>query len=220
VFVGQEFLGRRLEMRQIWAVVMVSLAISVAGATQEDAPKPKVSKDPLTAEQIAVYRTVLRDYTKGSGGSLNLADKTEPLDQSGPFFDKSCMKGLELEPAESSVPVVHQLDFAVASNKKFVLVDPERQEEKIKANDTQNLMKRAIDDGEKVSDKQIENSVKQAFATGLFTLTEIMFDKQHLHAVVAYSFVCGMLCGHGNTLILKKVGQEWKVSKRCGGWVS
>lgn len=43
-------------MRQIWVVVMASLALSVSAATQDDAPKPKVSKDPLTAEQIAVYR--------------------------------------------------------------------------------------------------------------------------------------------------------------------
>jgi hypothetical protein len=100
------------------------------------------------------------------------------------------------------------------------LVDPDRQEQKVKENDPQNLMKSAIDEGERVSDKQIENSVKQAFATGLFTLTEIRFDKQHHHAMVAYSFVCGGLCGHGNTLILKKVGQGWKVSKRCGGWIS
>jgi hypothetical protein len=29
-----------------------------------------------------------------------------------------------------------------------------------------------------------------------------------------------MLCGNGNTLVLKKVGQYWRVTRRCGGWVS
>jgi hypothetical protein len=100
------------------------------------------------------------------------------------------------------------------------LVDPDRQERKIEESDPQKLMKRAIDDGEKVTDKQLKDSLKDAFVSGLFTLTEIMFDKQHRSAVVAYSFVCGGLCGHGNTLIMKKVGQEWRVSKRCGGWIS
>jgi len=28
-------------------------------------------------------------------------------------------------------------------------------------------------------------------------------------AAVAYSFVCGMLCGNDNMLVLKKVGQYW-----------
>jgi hypothetical protein len=54
-------------------------------------------------------------------------------------------------------------------------------------------MKRAIDDREEVTEKQVDDSVKRAFETGLFTLTEIIFDKQHRRAVVAYSFVCGGL---------------------------
>jgi hypothetical protein len=207
-------------MRQIWTVVMVSLAMSIAGATQENAPKPKLSKDLLTAEQIAVYRAVLQDYTKGSDGALNIANETEPLDQHKSSFDKSCVKGIEMEIAENSAPTVHRVDASVTLGKRFVLVDPDQQGKKIEENDPQKLMKRAIDDGEKVTDKQLQDSLKDAFASGLFTFTEIAFDKQHRNAVVAYSFVCGGLCGHGNTLVLKKVGQEWRVKKQCGGWVS
>jgi len=88
------------------------------------------------------------------------------------------------------------------------------------ANDPQKLIKKAIDDHEKVTDKELDKSTKKAFETGLFTLSEIVFDKQHKHAVVAYSFVCGGLCGNGNTLLLEKVGKKWKISKSCGGWVS
>ncbi len=76
---------------------------------------------------------------------------------------------------------------------------------------------KSIDDHEKVTEHQLDDSVKKAFETGLFTLSEIVFDKQHRRAVVAYSFVCGGLCGNGNTLVLKKIGQRWKISKRCGG---
>jgi hypothetical protein len=68
----------------------------------------------------------VQNYTKGSDGSLNLANKTEPLEQSGLVIVKACVKGLELEGADKSVPVVHQLDSSVALNQKFVLVDPNR----------------------------------------------------------------------------------------------
>jgi len=207
-------------MRHMWAAVMVSLALWLAAAAQNDRPKPKVSSEPLTAEQIAVYRAVLEDYTRGNGGSLNLANKTEPLEQSAPFFDKECVKGVAQETADNSVPVVHQLNRSVALNPKFVLVDPERQHKKIQERDPQNLIQRAIDNREEVPDNKIDESVKQAFEVGLFTLSEIIFDKQYRRAVVTYSFVCGRLCGHGNTLVLKKAGQKWKVSKRCGGWIS
>jgi hypothetical protein len=205
-----------------WTLVMTigGLALSMAVVAQDDASKPKVSKDPLTTEQIAVYRAVLESYTNGSGSLLNVANRTELLDQAQPFFGKSCVSGIELEAADNSVPVVHQLDRSVIPSKKFVLVDPERQQKRVEENDPQKLMKRAIDGHEKVTEKDVDDSLKQAFGTGLFTLTEIVFDKQHRHAVVAYSFVCGGLCGHGNTLILKKADREWKVSGRCGGWIS
>jgi hypothetical protein len=207
-------------MRVPCAIGLMSLGLSVVAAAQDNAPKPRVSKSPLTSEQVAVYRAVLEDYTKGNDGALNLANRTEPLEEPGPFFDKGCVKGLALENNAQSVPVVHQLDRAVALNEKMVLVDPDRQEKKIEENDPQKLVNRAIDDGERVTEKQLDSSVRQAFATGLFTLSEIVFDKQHRHAVLAYSFVCGGLCGHGKTLALKKVGQKWRITKRCGGWIS
>jgi hypothetical protein len=194
------------------------MVLSLVSVTQTDSSKPKVSSDPLTAEQSAVYRAVLGDYTKGASGSLNLANKTEPLEGPGP--EDACVKGIELGAAESSVPLVHQIAPA-ALGPKVVVVDPDQRNKLVKDNDPQNLIKKAIDGHEKVTDRQLDDSVKRAFETGLFTLSEIVFDKQHRHAVVAYSFVCGELCGHGNTVVLKKLGQKWKVVNRCGGgWVS
>ncbi len=202
-------------MRQVW-ITAVFLSLSICAMTQEDAPKPKVSDDSLTPEQIAVYRAVLKDYTKGSDGALNLANITEPLDQS----DKACFEGIEVGVSKVSTPVVHRLTPSLVLNSRIVLVDPDRQQKAIKENDPQNLLKKAVDDHEKVTDEQVDQSVKQAFETGLFALSEIAFDKEHRRAVVAYSFACGMLCGNGNTLVLKKVGKDWRVTKRCGGWVS
>ena len=185
-------------------------------ANREDSSKPILSNDSLSAEQTAVYRAVLADYLKGSDGALNLANMTEPLDRS----DRACFKGLESGDAMPPAPVIHKLEPAILVNTKIMLVDATRQGETVKGNDPQNLLKKAIDDHEKVTNEQLDESVKRAFQTGLFTLSEIAFDKEHRRAVVGYSFVCGMLCGHGNTLILKRVGQDWKVAKRCGGWIS
>jgi hypothetical protein len=196
-------------------VLMLSLGQSLAAPPQIEAPKPKISNEPLTAEQVAVYRAVLEDYTNGTNGTLNLANRTEPLEAS----DRACLKG-KPDGAESPVPIVHQLDSTLMLNRKFVLVDPDSQAEVIKENDPQKVIMNVIDDRKAPSTKQVDDSVKRAFDSGLFTLSEILFDKQHRRAVMAYSFACGMLCGHGNTLVLRRVGQRWKVSKTCGGWVS
>jgi hypothetical protein len=205
-------------MRPILATAIATLSLALVALSQEDAPKAKVSSDPLTEEQIAVYRTVFDSYSNGSNATLNVADQTETLDLSE---DKDCLKGIDLDPGNTSTSVVHRLDNRVTKMKQnIVLVNGELQQKKVEENDPQKLMKRAIDDGERVTEKQLDGSLREAFATGLFAFSEIAFDKRHQHAVLAYSFVCGGLCGHGNTIVLRKVGGKWKQRKTCRSWIS
>lgn len=200
-------------MRQILTVVVATLSLTFGATPQDDAPKTKLSPDPLTEEQVAVYRDVLDSYSNGSNTALNLADKTETLDLSE---DKDCLKGIEMDAGYTSTSVVHRLDGRVTKMRKDIaLVDAELQQRKVEENDPQKLMKRAIDDGERVTEKQLDSSLRGAFAAGLFTFSEIAFDKRHQHAVLSYSFVCGGLCGYGNTIVLKKTGEKWKQSKRA-----
>jgi hypothetical protein len=176
---GNEMRGRFL--------IAVLLVISSGSVAQENAPKPRVSDAPLTSEQIAVYRAVLAVYLKGSDRVPNLANITQPLDGA----DIACLRGLNVEVAKRSASVIHRIGLSLVADKRVVLVDPDRQQETIKENDPQNLMKKAIDDRQKITEGQLDRSIKSAFDSGLFTLSEIVFDKEHLHAVVSYSFVCG-----------------------------
>lgn len=205
-------------MRQILTVVVATLSLTLGATPQDDAPKTKLSPDPLTEDQVAVYRDVLDGYSNGSNTALNVADKTETLDLSE---DKDCLKGIEMDTGNTSTSVVHRLDGRVTKMKKDItLVDAELQQKKVEENDPQKLMKRAIDDGERVTEKQLDSSLRDAFTAGIFTFSEIVFDKRHQRAVLAYSFVCGGLCGHGNTIVLKKIGGKWKQSKTCRSWIS
>ena len=194
----------------------VLLVLSWKAVAQENWQKAKMSDAQLTTEQIAVYRAVLREYLKGSERTLNLASVTEPIDSS----DKTCFKGMDARDIKESASVIHRIESLVAADSNIVLVDPGRQQTPIKENDPQNLIRNAIHDGQKVTDEQLEQAVKSAFDSGLSELSEIVFDKGHRRAVVAYSFVCGELCGSGDKLVLKKIGSDWRVAKRCGGWVS
>ena len=196
------------------------LLLISAMAAQDDEPKPVISKDPLTADQVAVYRAVLADYKKGENSPLNLADTTKPFRLNDFQDEKTCLKSASIQLDATRTNVVHRLSPAVALNSKVFLVDPNRQSKTVKKNDPGNLIKGAIEDYKPLSDKELEESVKQAFATGLFTFSEIAFNKQHTRAALWYSFYCGGLCGHGNTVVLKQVNGKWKMSKRCGGWIS
>jgi len=76
-------------------------------------------------------------------------------------------KGIDLDPGNTSTSVVHRLDNRVTKMKKnIVLVNGELQQKKVEENDPQKLMKRAIDGGERVTEKQLDGSLREAFATG------------------------------------------------------
>lgn len=188
---------------------------------QDEQPKPVISKDRLTAEQVVVYRTVLEDYFKDADRTeiaLNIANVTEPFGDAI-SDDGSCLRGLPIKAAKSS-RVVHRIPGEVALGPQMVLVDPHRQQDAIEKNDPSKAIQSAISNGQPLSDSELEHSVKQAFSTGLFTFSEIVFNREHTRAALWYGFHCGMLCGHGNTLVLTMVKGRWKISKICGGWIS
>jgi hypothetical protein len=67
----------------------------------------------------------------------------------------------------------------------------------------------------------VNEAVEKGFANGLFSLSEIAFDKDRRHAVVSYGFHCGLLCGNGALWVFEKVDGKWrKTDLTCGGWIS
>jgi hypothetical protein len=175
--------------------------------------KPRISQTPLTAEQLAVYRTVLVDWFENEKFSINLAElttgSTSPV-QSEPDDDAVCAKGFALEPRDGEVHRFQEQDLAQLGG-HIRLVNPDAHAQQVREHDPGN----AIRNGTSVDD-----AVKGGFAHGLFTLGEIRFDKSHTHAVVSFSFVCGSLCGHGSTILFEKKDATWKQKKQCGGWIS
>jgi len=176
-------------MRQnvLMAVACIMLVLSAFG---QDEPKPTVSNDPLTDDQIAIYRTVLNDFVPGRGLSAQLADVTAPL-----VISKRAQCA-NTPPANDVKPVVHRLTAAVVTGKDLPLVEPWQPPMMRHGPPNPNVPK-----------------------LGMLTLSEIAFDGEHLSATVTYDFVCGGLCGHGKAMELKKVSGEWRIDKICLRWM-
>lgn len=207
-------------MRTSSRILLTLLIMAMAVGENHARPKPRLSKDPLTAEQVAIYRAVLEQYVENDfSAALNIANRTEAMGSAWPKGQIGCSKGLTMEAAPQP-QIVHRLGLAVALGPNMILVDAKRQAELVKQNDPQKLVHKSLDKHEPVSDKQLDDSVKRAFSTGLFTFSEILFDKSHEHAILQYSFWCGSLCGNGKTLVMKKSAGKWRVEKECGSWVS
>ncbi len=203
--------------RYTLAAVITACILTILSPAQDKEASPKVSTDPLSADQLAVYQTVLKDYSKGSDEPLNIAETTYPFDYAD---GDGCVKW-GMEKAKNGTQIIHKLTQLAALNPKLKMVDSAQQQETVDVNDPQKLIKGVINEGKQVTEKQLDDSLRLAFQTALFSFSEIAFDKQHRHAVLSYSFVCGSLCGHGNTLVLVKSGKIWKITKQCGGgWIS
>jgi hypothetical protein len=132
---------------------------------------------------------VLKDYAETAAF---LADKTTSLKESGTPSIGSCQKELDLSNSEELPTANRQINPAVARDLRVVLVDSQWQ------------MKTFAPE-------------RQAFRSS-YTLSNIMFDKKHRQALVEYNLHCGSDCGGGATLLLKKAGRKWVISRNCGAW--
>ncbi len=187
----------------------VLLAATFASAADG---KPNLSQSPITSEQIEVYRAFLTSYTiGGKSPHFNLAKHTYPLDLSNEKRNDECLKGIDIDAARPE-SVIHEFDPNTPLRQNITLVDPEEQERSVKENDPTRTMRQG---------QAVHQAVDRAFAAGLLTLSEVVFDKPHQYAVMSFRFVCGRKCGHGATLVFHKQHGQWKELKRdCGGWVS
>jgi hypothetical protein len=167
--------------------------LAVALHAQDKAAEWKSSSDPETLEQVAVYKAVLarvlKDYAETAAF---LADKTTSLKGSGTPSIGSCQKELDLSNNEDLPTANRQINPAVARDLRVVLVDSQWQ------------MKTFAPE-------------RQAFRS-FYTLSNIMFDKNHRQALVEYNLHCGSDCGGGATLLLKKAGRKWVIGQNCGAW--
>jgi hypothetical protein len=191
---------------------LVFVITGLAAAQEAGETKPRVSDQPLTAEQLAVYRVVLHGWMDNEQRAINLSIQTIPFPTSKAFDAGDCGKDLELEPVMPGV--VHRFrlaDLPQLGSDKIGLVDPERQQREVADNDPG----KTIGEG-----RSIEDAVRNGFAHGLVTVSEIRFDKAHKHAIASYSFFCGSLCGNGGTVILEKVEGVWQRKSQCSNWIS
>lgn len=192
------------------ALLLLTLVVAVP-ATAADR-KPALSKASMTPDQIAVYRVFLNSYSNGSNSKLyNLANRTFPLDLSDDKGKGGCLDGLVFDDSQHPDSTFHKFDPHVAlPNVRFV--DPDKQQEAVKENDPSRTIHRG---------KPVNDAVEAAFNSGILTLSEVAFDKTGDFAVMSFSFVCGGLCGHGETMVYERKNGNWvRAKRRCSSWIS
>ena len=191
-----------------WVDDCSRLLSAVKDGVRESGRQPVKSMAPLGADEVAIYTAVLHQWNSNARTSLNLADRTFPLDAT----NCECLKGMEIQSLVSASHSFHSLTRDVFPERSIRLINANEQVTTIQNNDPSNWIGRG---------KSVENAVNDAFTNGLFSMSEIAFDRDHRRALVSYSFVCGSLCGNCGTWLFEKVERVWRRTDRvCGGWVS
>ena len=96
---------------RVGMVLGLGLALGWAGfavgaAGQEAAqPKPKVSDQSLSAEQLAIYKLILKGWMDNGKHAVHLGIETDPFPLDELTGDQSCGKGLSLEPAQNRLVI-------------------------------------------------------------------------------------------------------------------
>jgi hypothetical protein len=179
---------------------------ALAGSSHK---KPVRNTNPFSADEVAIYRGILELWNSNSRG-LNVSNRTFPIDRD--ISDCVCLKGIEPQTIVSAASAFRNLTGDVLAGKNIRLVDADKQAVIVRSNDPNNPIREG---------KSVETAVNVAFSTGLFSMSEIAFDKEQRRALVSYSFGCGSLCGSGGVWLFEKVDGVWKKSERvCGGWIS
>lgn len=179
-------------------------SLAVCSLPAQKPPKPQVSAGPVDADSLAIYRDFLASYANGSGSPLNISELTIPF-RPDDNDRKGCLSAFQAADFVSNLVHRFSTDAFPPPNR---LVDPKKQ--------------KVLDPGTAIKQGQsVEDAVKNGFATGLFTFSEIVFDSSHTHAALSFSFYCGALCGNGTTVLYQKQDGVWKQAKsRCGFWES
>jgi hypothetical protein len=200
-----------MDLRATSLKTCIAFFLTAAVAAAQNEPKPIISPEPLTTEQLAIYHAVISQWMGKDKRKVNLADQTDPPGGMDSSEDKDCEKGLDLEPAPAAVHHLRPEDAEQIAPGRFRLIDPDSGLNEVKKNDPDNTIRNG---------GAVDSAVENGFAHGLFTLGEIRFDKSHTHAIVSFSFVCGRLCGRGATLVMKKTAKGWERSGDCDIWIS
>jgi hypothetical protein len=202
-------------MKRAFLIAFILAVVLPCPSTSSTNKKPVKVKTPLSEEEVAIYAAVLKQYTSKEGGYLNVSVRTYPLDPNSPtsgLDGPECLKGIQLENLSTVSHSFHDLPPEVLSGEEMTLVDPKKQAKVVHSNDPSNTIGKG---------KSVKGAVEDAFATALFSMSEIAFDKEHHFGVVSYHFWCGSLCGNGSTVVFEKVNGEWRNANRnCGRWIS
>lgn len=219
------------------AAVSAAIAITALSACNSSG---RSNEKQVAAAENGVYEAVVRDMTSPANRSSQLVFDEALLTQLAPGADmKSCQESArENLRLENNTPPYNSL-----VDKLYRFVNG-RYDYSIRADTIQDFLEKSCTPGRlsqsfhtdlpkafinawsvRFSDLIVNDgskSFEQLFpgASGIISFSHVGFDSTLHEAIVATSFVCGMLCGSGHRYVLREIRGHWEVVNQWTVWVS
>jgi hypothetical protein len=170
---------------------------------------------PSPTSTSAREREVLAEFVKGYAAGhtqMNVSDRTIALDIEMWELAK-CAPGVHFRGLRDLRRGGRTLGEIEVTSLEIRSVDKARQNEVIDRREPSAAIQRGVTD--------IDRLVRDAFETGMLSLSGVSFDSSGRYALLSYGFRCGGLCGHGGTVVLERKSGRWKPSEfACRDWDS
>ena len=113
------------KLRNILVVVCIFALGFLPPAAQSSKERPAAKSEvPLSADEIAIYRSLLRHYVPQASASLNISSRTYPFDPSSPMnrmSENECLKGIKLENLNEVSHSFHELTLERSFGKEHAI---------------------------------------------------------------------------------------------------
>jgi hypothetical protein len=185
--------------------ILAALAFSLATGAEAVAGPAADSRSSLSRDEQAVYSAVLEAWLGSEHGMQRLNQRLGPRPSlSG---NAECANGAHFVEPYGDAPVEKTLDASNFHAANIVLVDGEAW----RPDDPAQGMTQG---------KPVGAAVDEAISRSLISLSQIAFSADGRDALVSFSMSCGRLCGTRFTLRMHRSRDQWKVAKRCSGYIS
>ena len=186
----------------------VALSLTFAGPAAS-----QVARDaaPISRDELGVFEAVLNAWLGAKPGKQLINQRLGPAPSPSDPENADCVKGVRFGPEAGAGRLEGSLIGVQFSRKGLELVDGQKWSPNDRA------LQEAVRRGPKSG---LNQALDQAFSHSLITFSRVAFSHDRKDALVSFGQVCGSLCGTGSTLRLHKTGEHWKISERCGNWIS
>lgn len=237
-------MGKLIQRSLLIAALILFGTLSIAFYWRR-APEPRPSEKDVSAAQDEVYEAVIHDIITPSDRRVRVTQLVFGEAVLTPFWEEGDASQCEARARKQMWLENAKLPYDTLVDKAYRFFTHDSYDDTLRPDTIQDFLKKFCTPGQLsrtfhtdsprtfVGDGEIDFGDGLTFlqkgqppakrfpgASGIISFSKVGFDSHLKEAIVATSFVCGGLCGHGSRFVLRKGHGRWEVVNKWTVWVA